>query len=204
VREAATSEATALARAAREVAAHTVAAREASADARAMRAVALCGSVRCVRQRSYARPSRQRGARLHTPSDDEEDGVAVKKKEQDVAKKNQMVMLRQRIMNLFEACSKLFHGIKWSYIRWRKEEHDGALSDLILGEPNSTTMPKYSMQQAFPWFYLLMLLHNELVMVVVLVFPICPSSYEEFWTCWLHELLLFLSKLDEVLNTFCL
>jgi hypothetical protein len=50
-----------------------------------MRAVALRESVRCVRQRPYAGPSRQRGARLRTPSDDEEDGAAVKK-EQDIVK----------------------------------------------------------------------------------------------------------------------
>jgi hypothetical protein len=61
-----------------------------------------------------------------------------------------------------------------------KENQDGASSDLALGEPNSTTMPKCVVQQAYPWLHLLLLLHNELVMVVILVFPVRPSSYEEF------------------------
>jgi hypothetical protein len=52
--------------------------------------------------------------------------------------------------------------------------------NLTLDEPKSSTMPKCFMQQAFPWLHLLMLLHNELVMVVILVFSVWPFSCEEF------------------------
>jgi hypothetical protein len=93
---AALSEAAALAaavreaRAAHEARVHTATSCAASAAARVARVVALCGSVRCVRQRPYARPSHQRGVRLHTPSDDEEEQDVVKNFEQDVAKKEEL------------------------------------------------------------------------------------------------------------------
>jgi hypothetical protein len=130
------------ARATREVAVLATAARSAVAAARA---AAIRWSVQRVRQRPYAWPSRQRGARLRTPSDDEEeqdglDGDAAKKEEHDGAAK--------KVMKL--------HSVN---------------QNLTLDEPKSSTMPKCSMQQAFPWLHLLMLLHNELVMVVILVFP---------------------------------
>jgi hypothetical protein len=77
------------ARATREVAVLATAARSAVAAARA---AAIRWSVQRVRQRPYAWPSRQRGARLRTPSDDEEeqdglDGDAAKKEEHDGAAK---------------------------------------------------------------------------------------------------------------------
>jgi hypothetical protein len=93
---AALSEAAALAaavreaRAAHEARVHTATSCAASAAARVARVVALCGSVRCVRQRPYARPSHQRGVRLHTPFDDEEEQDVVKNFEQDVAKKEEL------------------------------------------------------------------------------------------------------------------
>jgi hypothetical protein len=82
----------AAARATREAAVLATAARSAAATSRAVRAAAVRWSVQRVRQRPYARPSRQRGARLCTPSDDEEeqdglDGDAVKKEEHDGAAK---------------------------------------------------------------------------------------------------------------------
>jgi hypothetical protein len=65
-------------------------------------------------------------------------------------------------------------------LRRRKNRMVNLLNqNFTLGEPNSTTMPKCSMQQAFPWLHLPILLYNELVMVIILVFPVCPSSCEE-------------------------
>jgi hypothetical protein len=40
----------------------------------------------------------------------------------------------------------------------RKEDHDDASSDLALGEPNSTTMPKWVVQQVYQWLHVLLLL----------------------------------------------
>jgi hypothetical protein len=68
----------------------------------------------------------------------------------------------------------------------------------------SSTNPNYSMQQVFPWLHLLVLFHNGLVMVTILVFQVCPSSCESDCICWIHEPSLFLAKLHEVLDTFCL
>jgi hypothetical protein len=75
----------AAARATREAAVLATAARSAVAAARA---AAIRWSVQRGRQRPYSRPSRQRGARLRAPSDDEEekdglDGDAAKKEEHD-------------------------------------------------------------------------------------------------------------------------
>lgn len=75
---------------------------------------------------------------------------------------------------------------------------------ITFGEPNSSTIPRCSMQQAFPWLHLPMMFHNGLVMVVILVFLVPLSSCEEDCTCWIHELSLFLSKLDGALDTLCL
>lgn len=60
------------------------------------------------------------------------------------------------------------------------------------------------MQQASLWRRLLMFRHNEFVMAVILSFPVYSFSCEEVCTCLIHELSLFPSKLDEVLNIFCL
>jgi hypothetical protein len=76
--------------------------------------------------------------------------------------------------------------------------------NFILHSVNQILFPKCSMPQAFPGLHLPMLLHNELVMVVIRVFSAWPSSCEEVCTCWIYELSLFLSKLDEVLDIFCL
>jgi hypothetical protein len=84
-REATSLAAAALEAAAREAAVLATAARSAVAAARA---AAIRWSVQRGRQRPYSRPSRQRGARLRAPSDDEEekdglDGDAAKKEEHD-------------------------------------------------------------------------------------------------------------------------
>jgi hypothetical protein len=77
--------------------------------------------------------------------------------------------------------------------------------EITFGELNSTiTIPKCSMYQDFAWLRIPMIFHNELVPVVILVFQVFPSSCEEDYTYWIHELSSFLSKLDEVLSTFCL
>jgi hypothetical protein len=98
----------------------------------------------------------------------------------------------------------------------KKEEQDGGdeerrcneqislMVNFILHSVNQILFPKCSMPQAFPRLHLPILLHNELVTVVIRVFTALPSSCEEVCTCWIHELSWFLSKLDKVLDIFCL
>jgi hypothetical protein len=82
-------------------AAATAASREAPAAAAAARAATVAahaaaarGSasqrVRQVRQHPYIRPSRQRGARLRTPSDDEDEVVGPAKVEERVKEEEKM------------------------------------------------------------------------------------------------------------------
>jgi hypothetical protein len=88
----------AAAAASREAPAAAAAARAEAAAARvataAARAAAARGSasqrVRQVRQHPYIRPSRQRGARLRTPSDDEDEVVGPAKVEERVKEEEKM------------------------------------------------------------------------------------------------------------------
>jgi hypothetical protein len=70
--------------------ASVVAARSHPAAARASAATAARVAARWFRQQPYARPSRQRGVRLRTPSDDEDEVVGPAKVEEGVKEEEKM------------------------------------------------------------------------------------------------------------------